>query len=94
MVTCWVTATPHVLLLANNGSECHFILGDFVSTFEVKGKKVLSVQPEALTLLSENAFTDIAHLLRPAHLQVKRCWFNNEIIGSALFYFIICLLLH
>lgn len=42
---------------------------DFVSTFEVKNKKVLNVEPEALTLLSEQAMTDVAHLLRPAHLQ-------------------------
>ncbi|XP_070206884.1 fumarate hydratase class I, aerobic-like [Littorina saxatilis] len=43
--------------------------GDFVSTSEVKGKKVLHVAPEALTLLAENAMIDIAHLLRPGHLQ-------------------------
>jgi fumarate hydratase, class I len=42
---------------------------DHVSTFEVKGQKVLQVEPEALTLLSQQAFIDIAHLLRPAHLQ-------------------------
>lgn len=42
---------------------------DFVSTFEVKGQKVLHIEPEALTLLAENAMCDIAHLLRPAHLQ-------------------------
>jgi fumarate hydratase class I len=45
------------------------LTGDYVSTFDVKGKTVLSVQPQALTLLSEQAYTDVAHLLRPAHLQ-------------------------
>lgn len=45
------------------------ISGDFVSTFEVKGKKCLQVESEALTMLSEQAMIDIAHLLRPAHLQ-------------------------
>ncbi|BFZ23385.1 hypothetical protein BsWGS_26424 [Bradybaena similaris] len=45
------------------------LTGDFVSTLEVQGKKVLTVEPEALTLISENAMIDIAHLLRPAHLQ-------------------------
>jgi len=29
----------------------------------------LKVHPEALTTLSKEAFSDIAHLLRPAHLQ-------------------------
>ncbi|KAK6177321.1 hypothetical protein SNE40_015445 [Patella caerulea] len=43
--------------------------GDFVSTFDVNGKKVLKVAPDALTLLAEHAMVDIAHLLRPAHLQ-------------------------
>ena len=31
--------------------------------------EVVQVAPEGLTLLSEQAFTDVAHLLRPAHLQ-------------------------
>ena len=47
------------------------LTGSFVSTFEVKNQKILHVEPEALTLLSEQAMVDIAHLLRPAHLQVS-----------------------
>ena len=46
------------------------LTGDYVSTFEVKGQKVLQVEPQALTMLSEQAMVDIAHLLRPAHLKV------------------------
>lgn len=45
------------------------LTGDYVSTFEVKGKKMLHVEPEALTMLAEEAMVDIAHLLRPGHLQ-------------------------
>ncbi|CAG5136548.1 unnamed protein product [Candidula unifasciata] len=45
------------------------LTGDFVSTTEFKGKKLLTVEPEALTLISENAMIDVAHLLRPKHLQ-------------------------
>ncbi len=41
---------------------------DFVSTFEAQGRTFLQVQPEALTLLTQTAMRDIAHLLRPAHL--------------------------
>jgi len=33
------------------------------------GGKALKVSPQALTTLSEQAFIDIAHLLRPQHLQ-------------------------
>ncbi|HEV7554028.1 MAG TPA: fumarate hydratase, partial [Kofleriaceae bacterium] len=46
--------------------------GDFVSTFEARGKAFLSVAPEALTLLTSTAMRDIAHLLRPGHLQQLR----------------------
>ncbi|XP_064611031.1 fumarate hydratase class I, aerobic-like [Liolophura sinensis] len=45
------------------------VTGDHVSTFDVKGKKVLHINPEALTMLAEQAMIDIAHLLRPGHLQ-------------------------
>lgn len=36
------------------------------------GRKFLKVAPEALTLLAETAMHDIAHYLRPAHLQQLR----------------------
>jgi len=48
-----------------------YFTADYVSTFDVKGKKVLLIDPQALTLLSEQAFTDVSHLLRPSHLQVN-----------------------
>jgi len=41
----------------------------YVSTIELNGQKYLKVEPEGLRLLSAHAMTDIAHLLRPAHLQ-------------------------
>lgn len=37
-----------------------------------EGRKYLKVAPEALTLLAETAMHDIAHYLRPAHLQQLR----------------------
>src|SRR5690349_24947059 len=42
---------------------------DHVSTFEAAGQRFLRVEPEALTLLTREAMRDIAHLLRPGHLQ-------------------------
>ncbi|XP_077998541.1 fumarate hydratase class I, aerobic-like [Glandiceps talaboti] len=48
------------------------LTGDFVSTIEVGGRKILNVEPEALTMLSSQAMIDIAHLLRPAHLKQLR----------------------
>ena len=48
-----------------------YYTGDYVSTFDAKGHKILSVDPRGLTMLAEQAFVDVAHLLRPSHLQVK-----------------------
>ncbi|MEX0758735.1 MAG: hypothetical protein WD100_04060, partial [Tistlia sp.] len=36
------------------------------------GEDMLTVEPEALRLLSEQAFIDINHFLRPGHLQQLR----------------------
>src|SRR6185503_14674651 len=45
---------------------------DFVGTARFNGKDVLTVEPEALTMLTAAAFHDISHLLRPGHLQQLR----------------------
>ena len=57
---------PKLKLLA---ITCAQITSDYVSTVEVGGKQVLQVEPEALRLLAATAMVDIAHLLRPGHLQ-------------------------
>ncbi|GAA5008984.1 fumarate hydratase [Kitasatospora paranensis] len=44
-----------------------------VSTFEANGRTFLTVEPEALRLLTAEAMHDISHYLRPAHLaQLRR----------------------
>ena len=48
------------------------LTADHVSTFEAGGQTFLRVEPEALTLLTREAMTDIAHLLRPGHLKQLR----------------------
>ena len=45
------------------------ITSDYVSTIEVDGKEILKVDPEGLRLLTAEAMKDIAHLLRPTHLE-------------------------
>ena len=42
---------------------------DFVSSASALGRAFLQVEPQALTLLAREAMRDIAHLLRPGHLQ-------------------------
>src|SRR5687768_8005103 len=48
------------------------LTGDYVQTFEARGKQFLEVAPEALTLLTKTAMRDIAHLLRGGHLAQLR----------------------
>ena len=43
-----------------------------------EGRRFLKVAPEALTLLAETAMHDIAHYLRPAHLQQLRNILDDE----------------
>lgn len=45
------------------------LTGDYVKTVKMGEREFLQVEPEALRLLSAEAMVDIAHLLRPAHLQ-------------------------
>jgi fumarate hydratase class I len=53
------------------------ITGDLVSTFDAAGTTFLRVEPEALTLLTREAMRDIAHLLRPGHLQQLRAIYDD-----------------
>jgi fumarate hydratase class I len=45
------------------------LTSDHVSVDTFRGEEVLVVEPEGLRLLSEAAFGDINHLLRPGHLK-------------------------
>jgi fumarate hydratase class I len=48
------------------------VTSDGVKVESVMGKDMVVVAPEALRVLAEAAFTDINHLLRPAHLKQLR----------------------
>jgi fumarate hydratase class I len=58
--------------LGPDTTEYRKLTGDHVGVETLGGREVVTVQPEALTLLAEQAFMDISHLLRPAHLQQLR----------------------
>jgi fumarate hydratase class I len=45
---------------------------EYLESVLVNGESYLSVKGEALQVLSKHAFSDVAHLLRPAHLQQLR----------------------
>ncbi|HSH99981.1 MAG TPA: fumarate hydratase, partial [Reyranella sp.] len=55
---------------------------DFVGTAKFNGKDVLTVEPEALTMLTAAAFHDISHLLRPGHLRQLRSILDDSEASS------------
>ena len=56
--------------LAKDHTDYRRLTADHVSTVRWDGAEILQVAPEALTLLSRQAFTDVAHLYRPSHLKL------------------------
>ena len=48
------------------------ISDSYVKTSLINDIEILTVDPEALTLLSQRAFKDVSHLLRKSHLQQLR----------------------
>src|SRR5712692_7025412 len=48
------------------------LTGDHVALASFEGERVVKVMPEALTLLTRQAFVDCQHLLRPGHLAQLR----------------------
>ncbi len=57
-----------LLPLGEDTTTYRKLTSDGVSTFEANGQTFLKVEPEALTLLTATAMHDIAHYLRPGHL--------------------------
>lgn len=58
-----------LLPLGQDDTKYRKLTGDHVSVGTYKGKEILEVAPEGLTLLAREAMRDIAHLLRTAHLE-------------------------
>ena len=59
-----------MFLLSKDMTDYLQLTREHVSTLTLGGKEFLKVEPQALTLLAEQAFTDVAHLLRPSHLNL------------------------
>ncbi len=62
-------AYTELLPLGPDDTEYRLISTDGIDTFETSAGAFLRVDPSAITLLTEVAMRDIAHLLRPGHLQ-------------------------
>ncbi len=63
--------------VAEDSTEYRLLTEDHVSTASFDGAGVLKVSAEALSLLAEQAFQDVSHLLRPAHLQQLSAIFDD-----------------
>jgi fumarate hydratase class I len=61
-----------ILPLGSDPTPFRLLTTDHVTTAEVLGKRVVQVEPAALTLLAREAMREIAHYLRPGHLQQLR----------------------
>ena len=55
--------------LADDATSYRRLSENHVTDASFEGRGVLKVSPEGLTYLAEQAFSDVSHLLRPAHLQ-------------------------
>jgi fumarate hydratase class I len=61
-------AYQELLPIGADEAPYRLLTADYVSTVEAAGRRFLTIDPEALTLLTSQAMFDIAHLLRPGHL--------------------------
>ena len=64
-------AFTELLPIGPDETPYRLLTTDGVSTIEAAGRTFVQVEPEALSLLTRTAFHDIAHFLRPAHLQQR-----------------------
>jgi fumarate hydratase class I len=64
--------TEMLPLAHDDATPYRLVTKEGVSTFEANGKTFLQVSPEAIRTLTREAMRDIAHLLRPGHLQQLR----------------------
>ncbi|MDP1914802.1 MAG: fumarate hydratase [Myxococcales bacterium] len=78
--------TPILPLDHHDETPWRLLTKEHVSTFTAEGKTFLKVAPEALTLLTQEAMRDIAHLLRPGHLaQLRRILQDGEATSNDKF---------
>ncbi len=55
--------------LKDESTEYRILTEDYVSTDNFDNNEIIKIAPEGLTLLAEQAFKDVSHLLRPSHLK-------------------------
>lgn len=67
-----MTSIPKLFPLGDDDTLYRLISKDYIGTDTFRGHEILILEGEGLRLLSEAAFSDINHFLRPGHLQQLR----------------------
>ncbi len=63
--------------LGPDTTEYRLLTKEYIETSSFEGETVLKIDPKALTLLAQEAFRDVSHLLRPAHLKLVSDIFDD-----------------
>jgi len=63
--------------LGEDKTRYRLLSKDHVSVKNFEGKEILCIKPEALTLLADQAFRDVSHLLRSEHLEMLSAIFKD-----------------
>ncbi len=58
--------------MGEDKTEYYLLTSDYVSVSEFNGESILNVEPQALTLLAQQAFHDASFMLRPEHPASRR----------------------
>ena len=56
--------------LGEDTTDYRFLTGDHIESVLINGQSILKIAPEGLTLVAEQAYTDVSHLLRRSHLKL------------------------
>ncbi|MBC8391141.1 MAG: fumarate hydratase, partial [Deltaproteobacteria bacterium] len=59
-----------MLPFGEDTTEYRMVTKDYVSVKTFDGKDIVTIEPEGLTFIAEQAFKDVSHLLRPSHLKL------------------------
>jgi fumarate hydratase class I len=68
--------------LTEDKTAYRLLSADYVSEEVFRGKKVLVIKPEAITILAKQGFHDIAHYLRTSHLEELRAILDDPEASS------------
>jgi len=58
-----------MLPFGEDTTEYRMVTKDYVSIKTFDGKDIVTIEPEGLAFIAEQAFKDVSHLLRPSHLK-------------------------